>query len=76
MPYTSLDACIRVARHGGIWRAALILRLIPPPLGRRLYAWVARNRYRFFGAGDLCHLPDPAVQSRLLTRLLTKGGSP
>ena len=64
---TSLDACIRVARRiGGIWRAALILRLIPPPLGRALYGWVARNRYRFFGTVSLCGMPDAEVQARLL----------
>ena len=64
---TSLDACIRVARRlGGVWHAAGLLRVIPPPLGRALYGWVARNRYRFFGRTDLCAMPDPQVQARLL----------
>ena len=66
--YTSLDACIRVARRlGGIWHSALILRLIPASLGRVLYRWVARNRYGFFGRTDLCNSPDPAIQTRLVT---------
>jgi predicted DCC family thiol-disulfide oxidoreductase YuxK len=31
-----------------------------------LYRAVARNRYRLFGSADLCTLPDPEVQKRLL----------
>ena len=38
------------------------------PVGLRdwIYARIARNRYAVFGHGDLCALPDPEVQRRLL----------
>lgn len=65
--YTSLDALVRVAaRFGGIWSVLSVLRLLPKPLQDALYVCVARNRYRVFGTADMCALPDPAVQLRLL----------
>ncbi len=67
VPYSSLDAVIRVAgRLGGVWRALGVLRVLPKPVQDRLYYAVARNRYRLFGRADLCAMPDPAVQRRLL----------
>jgi len=67
LPYVSAEAVIRCGqRLGGPWRALLALRIIPKPLLHRLYLWVARNRYRLSGRADLCALPDPAIQARLL----------
>jgi predicted DCC family thiol-disulfide oxidoreductase YuxK len=66
-PFSSLDAYIRVGnRLGGIWRVLSVLRVIPRPLQYILYRFIARNRYRFFGKADLCTLPDPQVQKRLI----------
>ena len=66
--YTSLDAFIRVGvRLGGIWKGLYLLRILPVSLQDILYRLVARNRYNFFGTRDLCALPDPEVQKRLLT---------
>lgn len=66
--FTSLDALIRVGRRlGGVWRGLVVLRLLPRAVQDPLYRLVARNRYRLFGRADLCALPDPQVQKRLLT---------
>jgi len=66
--YTSLDALIRVGvRLGGIWKGLSIIRILPVSLQDILYRLVARNRYKIFGTRDLCALPDPEVQKRLLT---------
>ena len=65
--YHSLDALIRVGqRLGGIWAALAALRVLPTGWQDNLYRFVARNRYRFFGRADLCHLPDPEVRKRLV----------
>ncbi|MFT6453053.1 MAG: putative DCC family thiol-disulfide oxidoreductase YuxK [Halocynthiibacter sp.] len=65
---TSLDALIGVGlRLGGIWKGLILLRILPKGLRDILYRAVARNRYRLFGTADLCALPDPEVQKRLLT---------
>lgn len=66
-PFSSLDALIRVgATLGGPWKSLMILRLIPKSLRDFSYRLVARNRYRLMGRADLCALPDPDIQMRLL----------
>lgn len=66
--YSSLDAFIRVGqRLGGVWKGLIVLRVLPVRLQDALYRYVARNRYRLFGTADLCSLPDPEVQKRLLS---------
>ena len=66
--FASLDALIRVGlRLGGIWKALIILRLIPRSIRDWLYQLVARNRYRLFGRAELCALPDPEIRKRLVT---------
>lgn len=65
--YSSLDAFIRVGRRlGGLWSGLTFLRILPKILQDILYRAVARNRYRLFGSTDLCTLPDPEVQKRLI----------
>ena len=63
----SLDALIIVGqRLGGIWRGLAAFKVLPRPVRTWLYRLVARNRYRLFGRGDLCNLPNPEVQRRLI----------
>ena len=65
--HTSLGAVIRVGRRlGGVWRGLGLLGVMPQRWQDALYVRVARNRYRVFGTADLCTLPDPEVQKRLL----------
>lgn len=65
--HSAFDALVVAARHlGGIWHGIAILKILPRPIATRLYRFVARNRYRLFGTADLCALPDPAVQARLI----------
>lgn len=65
--YSSMDATILVGRRlGGIWRSLALLRIVPKRLRDIGYGMVARNRYKIMGRVDLCAMPDPAVQARLL----------
>ncbi|MEM9900279.1 MAG: DUF393 domain-containing protein [Pseudomonadota bacterium] len=67
LPYTDFDGVIYAGRRLGGWgRLAGVLRLCPKPARDWLYRRLARNRYAIFGPGDMCALPDPAFQSRLL----------
>lgn len=66
--YHNFDAVIRVGvRCGGIGRILTVLKVIPRPVRNWLYYVIARNRYRFFGRGDMCALPDPTFQARLIS---------
>lgn len=61
------DAAIRAIVHiGGAWRVARVLRAVPAFLTDRVYAWVSRNRYRWFGKRDACRLPTPQERERFL----------
>lgn len=65
--HSDCDALIHAGRRlGGAGRLAAPLRLLPRGLRNWLYRRVARNRYRLFGRSDMCALPDPAFQRRLL----------
>jgi predicted DCC family thiol-disulfide oxidoreductase YuxK len=65
--HRDFDAVLYAGRRfGGAARLTQVLRLLPKPLRDALYRRIARNRYRLFGRADLCALPDPAFQRRLL----------
>ena len=42
---------------GGVWRLSGIFRVVPRPVRDRLYDWVARRRYQWFGKKGVCRLP-------------------
>ncbi|MEM6376336.1 MAG: hypothetical protein AAF686_08845, partial [Pseudomonadota bacterium] len=50
-----------------IYTPLLMLKILPSTWREALYAWIARHRYAWFGRTDLCALPDPQVQARLIT---------
>jgi len=64
---SSMEAVIRVGRRlGGLSRGLAVLRILPGGALDWLYQRLARNRYRLMGRVDLCAMPDPEVQRRLL----------
>ncbi len=65
--YTSIDAMIRAgARVGGLGWLLQVLRPLPRPVQDWLYRRIARNRYRLLGRTDMCAVPDPRLQAKLL----------
>jgi predicted DCC family thiol-disulfide oxidoreductase YuxK len=65
--YTRSTAALRIAKRlPGLWPVLYIGIVIPTPLRNKLYDWVARNRYRWFGRKEQCMLPTPAIKSRFL----------
>ncbi|WP_420860953.1 thiol-disulfide oxidoreductase DCC family protein [Algirhabdus cladophorae] len=65
--YSDLDALAYLGRRTGGWGHFLrIVLIFPKPLRDWMYTRVARNRYALFGRGDMCALPDPAFQRRLM----------
>jgi len=62
-----LDAVIRLGQMmGGLGHVFSVLWIIPKPLRSWMYKAVARNRYRWFGRGDMCAFPNDALRARLL----------
>jgi predicted DCC family thiol-disulfide oxidoreductase YuxK len=65
--YLQSDAVCQVARYlKSPWRWAALLRFIPRIIRNRLYAWVARNRYRWFGKKETCRLPTAEERAKFL----------
>ena len=65
--YTQSTAALRVARGLGFpWSLSYAFIVVPKPLRDAAYAWVARNRYQWFGKRDVCMVPTPELRSRFL----------
>lgn len=61
------EAVLRVfAGLGGIWKLAVVGRLLPRGLRDLVYDFIARNRYRWFGKRETCRLPKPEERARFL----------
>lgn len=66
MYYKSIAAIKIALKLGGIYKMALIFRVLPRKLSNWLYDYIARNRYKWFGKRESCMVPDPSLQSRFL----------
>ena len=61
------EGSIRMAEGlGWPWSLAAGVRIRPRPLRDRLYAFVARNRLRFFGKRPTCYVPNAGDEDRFL----------
>lgn len=59
------DAALAIAVTLGFpWSLLAVFRLVPRPLRDAVYNVIARNRFRFFGRRETCHLPTPAERAR------------
>ena len=65
--YHRSEAILRILISlGGIYKVFFLGFLIPEFLRDKIYAWVAKNRYAWFGERDFCRLPLPHERDRLL----------
>lgn len=51
---------------GGVWRLAGVLRVVPRALRDRVYDFIGRNRYRWFGRLEVCRLPRQGEEDLFL----------
>ncbi|WP_020175110.1 thiol-disulfide oxidoreductase DCC family protein [Methyloferula stellata] len=66
-PQLKSDGSIRILEILGLpWSLAAIGRCLPQGPRDRLYEFIARNRYRWFGRRQSCYLPDPAMADRFI----------
>lgn len=65
--YARSDAVLRIAAGlSGPWPLLALLRIVPRPLRDAVYAWVARNRYGWFGRRRTCLVPTGALRARFV----------
>lgn len=65
--FKASDAALEIARTlGGVWKLALVFKLLPRVLRDAAYYVIARNRYRWFGKHESCMMPTPELKARML----------
>lgn len=58
--YIESEAALEIARLLPYpWKVASIFKIVPRTLRDKIYRWIARNRYRWFGKRDTCRMPTP-----------------
>ena len=66
--YTKSTGALRMLKMlGRGWNFLYGLIIIPKLIRDKVYDYVARNRYRWFGKRDECMVPPPGWQERFLT---------
>jgi predicted DCC family thiol-disulfide oxidoreductase YuxK len=65
--YTATAGYLQLAGSlGGFWHLLRMMTALPEAWRDRIYAAVARNRYRWFGTTEHCLLLTPEQRARLL----------
>lgn len=65
--YTKSTGALRLAKElGGMWSLFYLLIIVPKPIRDYLYAFIAKNRYKWFGKKDSCLLPARELKDRFL----------
>lgn len=65
--YTHSDVPLMVVKDlGSIYALFYPFKILPKQFRNRVYNWVAKNRYRFFGKKEVCMLPKPEWRNRFL----------
>jgi len=58
--YFESDAAIEIANMLPYpWRLGIFFKIIPKYVRNKIYKWVAKNRYRWFGKRKTCRIPTP-----------------
>lgn len=65
--YSHFDAILKIGKElGGIYKLAVVLKIIPRKWRHLLYLWIARNRYRWFGVSKSCFIPSAEDKERFI----------
>jgi predicted DCC family thiol-disulfide oxidoreductase YuxK len=65
--YLYSDAVIGIGQQlGGIFKLAILFKIIPRPIRDYIYKLIAKNRYRWFGQRDSCMMPTPELKNKFL----------
>lgn len=76
--YYESDAALKIAALLHFpWNVAKVFKLFPKTFRDKVYKWVARNRYKWFGKRNTCRIATPAEkiffpEPEDLTRIIQK----
>lgn len=65
--YYKAEAAIKIARQlGGIFPLMGAFSILPVWLSNKVYDYVAKNRYKWYGKKDECMIPTPEMKAKFL----------
>ncbi len=65
--YEKSSAALRILRHlGGRFKLLYTAVIIPKFLRDKLYNYIAKNRYKWYGKRESCMIPAPELKNRFL----------
>ncbi|RED66000.1 thiol-disulfide oxidoreductase DCC family protein [Cohnella lupini] len=65
--YTKSTAALRICKNlGGPWKLLYAGIVVPPAIRNRVYDFIAKRRYRWFGRQDSCLMPTEDIRRRFL----------
>ena len=65
--YIQSDAAIVIAQQfKGVWKLLVVVKILPKWLRDKVYALIAKNRYRLFGEMETCRIPTKEERRRFL----------
>lgn len=66
--YKQSDAILRITRHfNGTYSLLYGLLFIPSFIRNKIYNFIARNRYRWFGKTNTCIIPTPELEQKFMS---------
>ena len=65
--YIKSDAALGIGNSlGGLWALGIMGNYIPKKTRNKWYDWIAKNRLKFFGKGDVCSIPSMRLRRKLI----------
>lgn len=70
-PNISYDIKSTAALHimsefGGFWKLSKIFFILPEAIRNKVYDFIAKNRYSWFGKKESCMIPTPELKAKFL----------
>jgi predicted DCC family thiol-disulfide oxidoreductase YuxK len=65
--YYKSDAALQISKSlDGLFPMGIIFKIIPTRIRNRLYDYIAKNRYKWYGKKDSCMMPTPELKIKFL----------
>jgi len=65
--YQKSTAALKIAKHlDGAWPLLYAFMIVPKFIRDRVYDFIAKNRYKWFGKTEACWIPTPELRARFL----------
>jgi predicted DCC family thiol-disulfide oxidoreductase YuxK len=65
--YYKADAAFKIASElGSIYSLLNVFSILPKWLTNKVYDYIARNRYKWYGKKDQCMMPTPEMKTKFL----------